>query len=57
MAEEIPDHSLISGRFFFPLPAAFSDPFRVDCGDAKLGAIRLFSKASPRNQIAGPCAL
>jgi pimeloyl-ACP methyl ester carboxylesterase len=31
------DHPLISGRYFFPRPCRFGNPFPVDCGDAVLG--------------------
>ncbi|MBN1958440.1 MAG: alpha/beta fold hydrolase [Desulfuromonadales bacterium] len=30
------DHPLISERYFFPRSGSFSDPFWVDCGDARL---------------------
>ncbi len=36
MTASLLDHPLITGRYFFPRPDRFSDPFWVDCGDARL---------------------
>jgi hypothetical protein len=37
MAKPLLDSPLISSRYFFPRPCRFPDPFRVSCGDARLG--------------------
>jgi Serine aminopeptidase, S33 len=36
MADDLLDHPLIGGRYFFPLPGELETPFWVDCGDARL---------------------
>ena len=36
MTASLLDHPLISERYFFPRTGHFSDPFWVDCGDARL---------------------
>lgn len=36
MSKDLLNHRLISERYFFPRQGNFSDPFWVDCGDARL---------------------
>jgi len=36
MSKDLLNHQLISERYFFPRGGALSDPFWVDCGDARL---------------------
>ena len=36
MTDNLLDHPLIGGRYFFPLLGELEDPFWVDCGDARL---------------------
>ena len=36
MPDSILNHPLISERYFFPREETFTDPFWIDCGDARL---------------------
>ncbi len=36
MSKDLLNHHLISERYFFPRQGSFSEPFWVDCGDARL---------------------
>ena len=36
MSDDLLNHPLIGGRYFFPQPGHLDEPFWVDCGDARL---------------------